>query len=411
MAGEHMFGSPIGTHIFNTEQASMLKTGVDAMHKLGEIAMQPAKLREQEAEAGLKELDLQNQKKMQEILAARAAGRTPVGKDGKEISMADEISALAMDSLNAGLLTQGEDLAAASSLIRSREARADASRIAADESKVRAAAQRAALEGQLLANPSVVDQATWEQAQAAYFVQTGEAPYAGMPYSQDLIKQIRANALSTKEAADLEEKRLTREAREKREKALEAIRKQELEVKKKEQETREAAEARRKKAGQDPKPVTPAGKEETAQATRLIKRDYPELEGMDLNDAAFSIANAAKYIRQRNPAISPEIAIQQAFNDAKAGGDFKTTELGALEGWSSKGKQSKRTVYLGRGKTVATPLPAPQKPGDAVEGKYYQLPNGQVGKRVKGGWDISTGLSANNSRVDPEDNDDEDDGE
>lgn len=400
MPAGQMFGSPIGTNIYNTEQMNMLQTGTNAMHKLGEIAMQPGKMREQEADAALKESQLRQQQKLEAMLAARAAGQSPVGKDGKPLSMADELGDLGSDLINAGSLKQGTELITASSLVRSREARADAQRISADHTKLKMAAETADLQSQILGNQGVVDQATWEQAQAAYYIQTGQAPYAGVPYSKELVNGLRQQALSTKEAFDLKEKELTREAQDKRAEAIRKIRERELEVKKRNATVREEAEARKKKAGAPTKPTTPASKAESEQAQRLVKRDFEELAGADLDDASFAIANSAKQLRQRNPALSMDMAIQQAYNDAKAAGDFQTIERD-ITGGQWKKKQS----YLGRGKSATSPLPPPTKDTKRVEGKYYQLPNGQVGVWRGKGWELTGGLSAHNSRVDTEDAD------
>ncbi len=405
MPAGQMFGSPVGTNIFNTEQANMLQVGTNAMHKLGEIAMQPAKLREQEADAGIKEMQLKQQQRLEALLAARAAGQSPTGKDGKPLSVADELSSFGMDLFNAGDIKQGRELIQASSLVRAREARADAQRITGEMNSIKAAAAEAALQGQILANDSVVDQASWEQAQAAYFVHTGgQAPFAGVPFSAELVKSLRSQALTTAEAARLAEQRLTREAADKRGTALERIRKEQLEVAKRNAKTREEAEARKAKVGAPTKPTTPASKSESEAARRLAKRDFPELGGADLDDASFAIANAAKQLRQRNPALSMDMAIQQAYNDAKAAGDFTETsnEVAGI-------KFNKKQLYTGRGKSAAAPLPPPTKDTKRIDGRYYQLPNGQVGVWRGTGWELAGGLSKDNSRPDPEDDDDEDD--
>lgn len=394
MADQGMFGSPVGDIAFDQNQLTQAKT----QETLGDVAMQPAKRRLIEAQAGKLEHDAQFEK-----LMAQSLGTLGGQPGGKPMSMADSFDNLARIAVGSGFVTKAEDLAKTSALLRTREAAQLKSNVDTKLGALKVVRDNAELTSQLLGG--VNDPESWARANALYTFQTGQpSPFSNMTYSPELVERLNQAALSAKERADLEEKKLTRTATaEYRRSRLDQINEQN-DLRRQRIEQAAAREERLAKGGGG-KGVSAPAKSETDQAVRLIKKDFDGLEAADMNDAAFSIASDARALRRSNPALNPAMALQQAYAAAKEAGDFAVLPRKAL-GMDVPG--TSKPVYQGRGKTATLPAPVPTDKGVLAKGKFYINPAGAVAQwNGKAFVPVSRPLSSDNSRPDTEAGDDE----
>lgn len=398
MAESGMWGTAVG----GSEAA---KEMLDAALGLSRIDLEGAHTRYYGAGAQKLELEANEQKQLVELMQRQAAG-VPAGPEG---SLADQMDALARTAMNAGLVTKSQELAKNASLVRQREASAGASATTASLNRLKVVREQAELTGQLFGGAKSSDD--WSRANTLWEFQTGTpSPYASVTYDPELVGRINSSALSTKERIDAEEKRLSRQA-------LEGFRTRRLGQHDLENEISEARlalararEARLAKAGGG-RGVSSPSTSETDQARSLIKRDYPDLQPEDSQDAAFSVAAEARALRRANPALDANVALQQAYNNAKTAGDFQVLRRGVtlpLIG-NVGGKQG----FRGAGKTPETAAPLPKDTTTLQAGRYYLSPNGMLGKWNGKTFEIVTSrgrpLSGDNRRpADEEDEDEED---
>lgn len=403
-----MFGAPIGVSLGEEDIRDNQKFMLDAQHRLGQIAGQPGEMRKTAAEADKLELDNASRRRMVELLSRRASG---VAEEGTDIS--DDFDSLAKDVLGIGDIKTARELAGTASTIRVRAAREEQAYSAAANSEVQRIGRLADLQGQILAAPSIVDQLTWEQANAAYYLQTGEvSPWATQPFSPELKERVRQTAMSVVERSRETEQQLNRKSREKAEEQRVKDRAASRALARKRNEIAETRAAQvRKAGGATPKSPGAPTRGEMDQAQRMLRQDFGGAEEMstrDREDAAFAIVSHAKALRQRNPALDMNMALQQAYNDAKMAGDFRTEEAGLLA--------KRKTSFLGMGKTQQTPI----QPKDAKElakipnGRYVMTPRGLGIKQADGIRLLSRDNTGGRAApVDPEEDEDleDDDGE
>jgi hypothetical protein len=366
-----MFGAPAGVIASNTEFRQDLGTSINAAHTLGEIAMQPSTQRLREAQAGKAEMELAGERKMMELMQ-RAAGTAQASG-----SLAGQLESLAQTAAQAGLVTKAGTLAAQASLIRQRENTARAAGAKMNETQLDIIRKNADLQGQIFGG--VTDETSWNRANQLFQFQTGtQSPFAGMPYSPDLIKSISEQAISAKERADLLQKQQTAtELKNFRRRRL-GQHDTALEIQDRRLELMEEREKRLRKQGGG-KSVSSPAKAELDQAGRLITKDFPNLPAEDRVDAAYSIAAEARALRRQNPALDANAALQQAFQAARAAGDFQTIPglTVPLLGMDVPG--TGKTGYSGRGKTATVPIPFVKglKP---VKDRFYVNDAGVLGR-------------------------------
>lgn len=403
MAFEEWGAEKSGARVAEKDQLFERAANLEAMESVGKIALQPLQLKKYQMDVEKLGLELDGERKMAALLSAQAQGGRVAG--GKSFSMGDQLDSLAQTAMQAGLVTKASGLAKDAALIKSREATQLDKVTSRKLSELKMVRETAGLMGQMFGG--VKDEAGWEQANALFTFQTGQpSPYADLPYDPSLVSKINSNALTAAERASAEEKRLTREA-------TSAYRTSRLgqidtqnELRRRRLELEKQAEERRAKAGATPKGgVTSANKAEIEQAETLLRKDFPGIEGVDLEEAAFSVASEARAIRKKNPAIDAAGAIQQALQVAREAGDFTETSVGSIMGKEI----GKKVKYSGKGRTAALPAPVPSNPKEAKVGRYYISPSGVVGKWNGKKFEITRSLSADNSRSIDEENEEEDD--
>lgn len=415
MAGT-MFGAPEGFIAFDQNELVKART----QSELAQAASYPSEIRLRNAQAGKLEAEADQEKQLAALaMQMNAGGGAPdnselgslAGGTGglpapQPLSMGDKIGRLSEMAMNAGLATKAQALAQSAALIRSREASQLSAATTARLNQLKLVTENAQLQGQVFGGAN--DEASWRTANALYEFQTGQAsPYRDMPYSPGLVQQINDSALTAKERADEEAKRLTRDATNKYRQSRLAQIDEQNRIRREAQRIREAREARLAKAGGG-KGVTSPNKSETDQAARLIKKDYSNMDPADLNDASFNLAADARALRRANPALDAGSALQQAYNSSVAAGDFQT---GARTVAGVEIPGTTKTSYNGRGRTPTTPAPIPADRKSLQVDRYYVNPKGQVGRWTGKGFLLERPLSGDNSRVDEEPDDDGEDTE
>ena len=397
MPDSGMWGTAVGG-------SAAAKEMLDAALGLSEIDLRAAHERYYGAGAKKLELEAQEQEQLGELMRKQALGQA--GPEARPMSLADSMDDLARTAMQAGLINRSQELAKNASLIRQREASATSSGTTAALNRIKQVRERAEMTGQIFGGAT--DQAAWETTHRLWEFQTGTpSPYANMPYSKELVERINSTALDTKARADLEEKRLSREA-------LEGFRSSRLAQHDTENDIRNARlllakqrEKRLAKAGGG-RGVSSPSAGETDQAGRIITRDYPDIAAADLQDAKFAIAAEAKALRRSNPALDANTALQQAYNEAKAAGDFQLLSRGLpILGWGRK------EGFRGTGKTPETAAAIPKNSSQLQIDRYYTNAAGLTGRWNGKTFEIVTSrgrpLSGNNRR--PNDTGDEDEDE
>ncbi len=372
-----MFGSPVGE--YRADQQAQLQA--DTQLKLGQVAMQPAQQREHEAKAGIAELSLANQQRMAEQLQQRLI-RQAQGTAAQTTDTAGQLEEIAEMSLNAGLITQGSNTAKAAGYLRGRAAQVEHWQALQQKTALETKAKQIGLLGSLVNN--VTDQASWDRAMAIYQFNTGEpSPYAGIPYSPELAGQIRDGAISAGKQIELKLREEENASKERNRSSAEKLR--DVRIRTEDERARIARERedRLAKNGGGRVPTTPT--EDIRQATRLITKDFPKLEGT--LEAASSIASEAQLLLRRNPALDRGQAIQQAFNTAKLRGDFHEFEEAGMfgTGFGADVGGSKKQKYTPGGHTPETALALPKSDREAAVGKHYKLANGTIVQKLPNG--------------------------
>lgn len=409
-----LFGSPQG----DIAHQGMMLQHAQELHNLGQVAMVPHQIRKLDAESAKLETEAAESERMARLMAGAFTGsaRAPrgfasdfdaqaFGTEAKPVSMADQLDEVARLAGVAGLVGKAESLAKTSSLIRAREARAAQSAASRDKTLLDIRKEGAEMIGRTFGNVS--DEASWDTANRLYEFQTGQrSPYAGVPYSADLVENIKQNALSLKDQADIEDKDLDRERKENYGNKRLQISGIMAEIAALRLQLEKAREKRLARAGGG-RQVSSPNQEEISQAKKIVTKNFPALDATELKDAAFAIASEARALRKQNPALDANTALWQAYVAAQRNGDLSNVSKGI--GIAGLGRKDR---YTGMGKTPETAAAIPAKQADLIRGRYYTNAQGQVaewtGKGFRVTGDIRAPLLGDNSATDTEADDDED---
>jgi hypothetical protein len=217
-----------------------------------------------------------------------------------------------------------------------------------------------------------------------------------VPYSPELVQQLRSAAIATKDQADLKIK-------ESNANSLRGFRKLRLdqhdttnELAERRVAVAEAREERVAKTGGG-KAVASPQTGEIQQAARLIKGDFKDLDSTELMNAAFSIAAEAKALRAQNRGLDAETALGKAYATARSRGDFKEVgEKGTF-------RDTRKPTFVGGGRTPDTAIAVPADSKKLVTGRYYSNKAGAVAKWTGAGFSIAGGLPEDNTNADDDD--------
>lgn len=384
-----MFGAPIGEVIGREQFRDDLSTGINAQYRLGQIAMQPLEARLHTVQAEKAELELQQNKQMAALMAQSMGAGDPEKQPGGSPSIASTFDNLARMAARSGLINQATKLATTAATIHARENAAESSLVTAALNRAKLSAEQANFMGRMFGDAT--SQEDWDQRNAAYTFMTGrQSPFAQIPFSENVAKQLREGALSVKERADLADKDATRTALANFRKRRLTQHDTEADIKRQRLKVSQAREERLAKNGGGSKGVTSPSTQELKEIKRTLAKDFPDLAAEDLGDAAFSLAAEARALRRSNPALDASQALNQALARAKQAGDFQTTK--------GAGLLSDTTRYNGGGKTAETPMAMPLDDGKVqvsklTKGRFYINGKGQIGQ-----WDGKVFKLAGNTR-------------
>lgn len=364
MASTELFGSPLGDRAFLEDQ-----------HTKGLSRLQ-------NAQADRSELAVQQERQFANLMRMAATGgetAMPTGNDLENVfgnfdapegGMANKLNRLAQLATQSGLVTRGATLAKDAATLNSRYSAAAASRAVAGLRQIRQRKEEAGMLGQVMGD--VTDQDSFDRANAAYQMTTNKvSPYAGLPYTPQLVQRVRDAAISAKDQeaqalreADSRSRNAFREARLRQHDEANAISAAARGVQRDQ-------EGRLVKVGGG-KPLTISNNDRDA-ASALIVKDFPEFGTKEMNTerfvAANTVASAAKVLMQKNPALNWQEALAQAYTTERA--SFKT-ETGMFGG--------RKVKFEGGGKSAQTAIPLPKSAEDARVGTFYYGPNGAIGR-------------------------------
>lgn len=395
-----------GARIGQIDQERTLATQIKGIHDLGVISGQPDVNRKARADADKAELEVANQKRFQEMMTRRQQQLSETASSPNSANRVQQMANSAADmadmAAGAGMMDMADKGYRAAGYLFRQDAQIDNARTLAKLNTLKAQHEDARMISSLVAG--VTDQQSWDRANALYMFQTGQpSPYASIPYSPELTKQVRDAAIKAEDQIRLKMIAEDNASKDSNRKSAETLRATRERLLKQAADLAQRREDRLAKQG-DGKAVGATPKADMDQALRLIKKGQPGL-GEDVStitEAAANIASEAQTILRRNPALDRAQAVQQAYNAAVIRGDFKNTVDKGI--FRDTQKTSYERQAEGVGKTPDSPIAAKGLPVTSyVVGNYYSNPQGQVGKWTGTGF-VPAGrteraLPANNARV------------
>lgn len=286
-----IYGAPVG---LETAAASRR---AEQLHELslakGDLELQSA------------QMALDSQKRMLELMNQPGGG----GQQGPMAGvndLADKMDRLANIALASGLPEKAKDYATAGSTLRKNSSDISNKKLETDMKEME-------LMSGLLAN--VKDQASWQQANAMYMIQTGKAsPWARLPYNPQVVERLQLGVQSAKDRA------LTAAANARVEATKAEVKERTARLPLIRAQTRLADERRIKleKAGATSR--VPKATELRA-ITDLINKDYAGYVQEDIRVLARPVAEEMQNL-MREGNLTQSQAAMQAYQNAKSRGDF-----------------------------------------------------------------------------------------
>jgi hypothetical protein len=334
----------------NMELGQAFMTPQEQMQRIETGQAQQQYYQAQTAEAQQKAVQAQ---KMMQLFGQPEEGGMPA-LEGDIPSMMDKFAHRAM---GAGLVEEGGKFAKQAADIRQSEAARQSSQASASKSLIEQGLKAIDLSKQYLMNAR--SQADLDKANATWTALTGTmSPLSGEVWSSALMQEFADETLalegkltSADRTANQQMRKDEAASRAEFRDALIGIKQDTLLQRKREQE------AKAKTGGGV---VGVPTKVELDQAALIIRQSYPAFKGdKDLEkQAAFDIASEAKALRAANPGLTSGEALNQAFEKAKAAGDFQVVET-----WGGLSKTPKYKESKPAGPAVAPP------PTERVVGK------------------------------------------
>lgn len=372
-----MFGSPIGVIASDANYRANIKSDLDTAASLNDLSLFPLKKRGAEIKIEEAETELKNKKAFQEIVARSSM---TAAAEGKPVDVAARLDLLAGETAKAGLVNKAADLAKAAADIRSKGASAAAQTATKQLNELRLVREGAELMGQILGSPSITDEKSWQAANALYQLQTGApSPFAQVPYSPELITRLNEASLSAKERADIESRRLTREATEEYRRAQLGNARLSHELARERLEAQREERARKAKGGAGPMLTGPTEEErgEVKRQLRLSGIDTTGLNSDSVNSVAYNIASRAKELQQANRALGRGQALAQAVGEARSSGELDVVIEGQKEvplTGIKFGGDKKFKGKADKAKPITQPLPPDRN--NLQTGTVYQTARG-----------------------------------
>lgn len=295
------------------------------------------------------QIALENQERMMKYLSQSASGQAGAsGGQDPTTGMADEFYQLSNYAARSGLVKEASDYAKVGSTLQRNSAYIKNQHLT-----------RQMKEMTLFANllDGVNDQASWQRANAAFMLETGQrTKWANMPYNPRVVQALKDGVLSQKDKMSI----MSSRAKIQYDQSMDTYHDQELALRKQSNEIAEQRNKFREKNGGKSK--APAAQALQA-VSDLIVSDYGKGAGQEnIRIYARPIAERATEILKKNPTLTLSEAASQAYQEAKADG-----ELGGM---------APNTHNLG---THQNPLPMPKDAAELQDNMYYKGANGQIG--------------------------------
>lgn len=380
-----MFGSPTGELIYNQEERSALQHALQSEHTLGQIAMQPVALRSAQVKLEKDEIELKQEKEFARMLQETGGGMEAAA-EGKPVTLENTLDRLATKAASAGMIDRAGKLATQAADIRSKKSTAANQATQQRLNMLKGVVAQAEMVGQLLGGAT--DQASWDAANLQYQMYTGtESPFAGIPYSPQVVDRLNLATLSGKERAQLEIARLDKESLMAYRATNLALQKANLERKVIKDEQEADRKVRLDKNGGNKGPVVgkPSAAEikEVERQMRLADIDTSKISGDSLKTTTFAIASRAKELQRANKALGSSEALAQAFAEAQESGELELETVGGrqIAGYQVGGEKR----FKKKGGPVAGTVPPADK---RVVGQAYTV-NGKKYIWRKGGWEAT----------------------
>lgn len=303
------------------------------MQTLGEAFMAPEVQMQQietsraqqklyESQAAQQQFELGQAQKMGKLMESMA---TPEGAMQQTADPSALLEQVAHRFMGIGMAEKAADLFGKASQIRERQANTQQNIALTRKQEVEGWIKAIDLSQNLMSN--VRSQADLDRANSLWAGLTGTmSPLFDQLYTPELINKFNDQVLAAKgqltnqtREADFLRKQAETESKQAMREGVLSLKEQRLA-----QQQREL-ELKGKVGG---KAVGTPDKTEMEQAKILIRQAYPSFKGETdlLGQAAFDIASESKAIRLKNPGISAGESLQQAFEKAKANGDFSVVE-------------------------------------------------------------------------------------
>lgn len=337
------------SELWGFQAGQSIRRQEDSKLALNDLAMRKGEVDIDQAQVNLQssELTLKAQQKMIELMQGQEArsedqktGQMPLGGKRELVDLPNKLDQLASMALSSGLPQQAAEYASKASTMRS-----NASEISKRQTDERL--KELELASNLLYN--VGDETAWVKANSLYSMTTGKpSPFKDMPYSPELVEQLRDSVLNQKDRALRDAANSRAEASVA---AVEASRVR-VDLMKAQKRLTETRDTNLRKAGA----VTVAPKAEDLQAVSdLINAEY--MGSVTPEDARILARPVAERMKQLilSDQLPRSEAAHRAFLEAQARGDF-----GGL----------RRRVKLPG--TQTSPLPMPVEKAKLRPNMYYQ---------------------------------------
>lgn len=306
---------------------------------------------------------IQDNQKFAQLLGSMA---TKNAGTGKPISPSDQLMELGMAALHAGL-PQGVkilndatamQLKAATAAAAQTRAQADQTRaqVAVAKQKLDAALQHMAPAAGALDN--VTDQDSWQRFGQFMASHYGDNEFLNTPYDPQTVDALRFKFEGTKNAitelhnklmqkdreATLEERQRHDQILERANEARVAAERVRAQAAKVRAEAAQRREERLAKVGGG-KAVSPPNMAMQMQAENMIKREFPDMSGGDLEQFSFSVASQAQALLKKNPGMDAQGAIMQALGELKDTEVLNRPSQTGLPDWAGGGATPKFNPY------------------------------------------------------------------
>jgi len=281
-----------------TGAAAGYQAALDAKQRILNLQVTQSELASRTEEAA-------NQRRFME--AMQKLGSTDMSQDP-----AGKLDKMAQIALESGQVNKAAEFADRSAMVKARMAQLAHTNMQMEEQKLAQGKKTVNLVAQLM--QGATDQDSWDRANALYASTTGQrSPYEGLPYNPRLVQELQVQALTAKEAAELDVKTRNQAT-------LDAVRSSSIDFRNKRLDLLERELLLRKQRMErlgkvGGKVVAAPAKGEVEEAAMLIHTDYDNLPEEEIARNAYVVASRARALRTANPGLDAHGSMVQAMQE------------------------------------------------------------------------------------------------